>query len=88
MLLLTNTRYCGLKLWKDVCYDKGVRLRIRRDIVYKLWRLCCRETEALTVEELIQVAPWQEEAIMFWTKFLDKDYKTRHEEYDEYLSLK
>ena len=54
--LVMKKEFMGLTLYKDYCAD-----RVNKSTLFKLWLECCRKSQAVSLEQMIEFAPYQEE---------------------------
>lgn len=71
--LLTAIEFSGFKIYNDKLCST---LNICQQSVYKLWMHCCRSFEVMTVDQMIDFAPYMAEKLKLWDKFVDKQGKT------------
>jgi hypothetical protein len=73
LMLVTKPEFFGRKIYNDkVCNSTNVC----KQTVYQLWLHCVRKHGALTLEQMIQFAPYMEEQIRIYDRFVDSDGKT------------
>lgn len=73
LMLVTQKEFLGHKIYNDkVCNNTNVS----KQTVYRLWLHCVRRHGALTLEQLIQFAPYMEETLRTYDKYVDKDGRT------------
>ena len=62
----------GLRLYKDNCKDEGDR-KIKKRYLFRIWLHCCRRARAVTLEQLIALAPYWEDYLRHKDRFYDED---------------
>lgn len=73
LMLVTKPEFYGRKIYNDkVCNSTNVC----KQTVYQLWLHCVRRHEALTLEQLIEFAPYMEEQLRVYDRYVDKEGRT------------
>lgn len=72
-MLVTKSEFYGHKIYNDKICNA---LNLCKQTVYKLWLHCVRRHQALSLEQMIEFAPYMEEQLRMYDKFVDKDGKT------------
>jgi len=86
LILSTKEDYYGHKIYNDkVCSV----LNIRKQTVYRLWLHCVKRHGALTLDQMIQFAPYLEQNLRMYDKYVDSNGKTtlNQEEYIAYRKV-
>lgn len=73
LMLVTKSDYFGRKIYNDkVCNTMNVCKRT----IYQIWLHCVRRHQTLTLEQLIEFAPYMEENLRVYDKYVDRNGKT------------
>lgn len=65
--------FMGLKLYTDKLCDPT---RVKKQTIFQLWLKCCRQTRAVTLEQMIAFAPYQEDYLRLLDKYVDETGRT------------
>lgn len=63
----------GMKIYNDKLCNT---LNICQHNIYRLWLHCTRRHNAVSLQQMIDFAPYMEEKLKVWDRFVDKDGKT------------
>ena len=69
--LVMEKEFMGLTLYKDYC-----AARVNKATLFKLWLNCCRKSNAVTLEQMIAFAPYQEDYLRRQDRFVDEEGRT------------
>lgn len=73
LILVTKQEYYGHKIYNDkVCNN----LHVRKNTVYRLWLHCVRRHKALTLEQMIEFAPYMKDNLLMYDKYVDNNGRT------------
>ena len=73
LILVTKQEYYGHRIYNDkVCNT----LNVRKNTVYRLWLHCVRRHKALTLEQLLQFAPYMDQNLRVYDKYVDNNGRT------------
>jgi hypothetical protein len=87
LLVTNNTEFEGKKIYNDKLCNN---LNLNQQLVYKLWLHCVRRHKTITLDEMIKFAPYMEERILLWDKYVDEEGRTTRnmQEYMAYRKQK
>ena len=73
----------GIPLYNDKMCQPD---RVNKQTIFQLWMHCCRSSNAVSIEQMIEFQPHAEEALRTYDRFVDNEGKTTliPEEYKEF----
>ena len=85
--LVTSKDFMGIPLYNDKMCQPD---RVNRQTIFQLWMHCCRTSNAVSVEQMIEFQPHAEEQLRMYDKFVDSEGKTtlNPEEYKQFREQK
>lgn len=73
LLLTTKREFMGHKIYNDkLCQT----MEVHQQTVYRLWLHLCRRHQVVTLQEMIEFAPYQAERLRIWDRHVDTNGKT------------
>merc|ERR1711924_90204 len=71
--LITVSEFYGEKIFNDKLCST---LQVKQQSVYRLWLHCCRLHQPVTLEQMIEFAPYMKDKLIIWDKHVDANGKT------------
>ena len=87
LALIQQTKFQGVKLFKDKFKDLPKEVNISRHERFQLWLSLVRQKKALTNEEFMRVFPMSAENAKVWDYCIDEDGKP-YKEYHKYIKFR
>ena len=85
--LVTSREFMGIPLYNDkICQPD----RVNKKTINQLWMHCCRSSNAVNIEQMIEFQPHAEETLRMYDRFVDNEGKTtlNPEEYKQFRERK
>lgn len=71
--LSTSSEFYGNKIFNDKLCSS---LNLKQQSIFQIWLHCTRRHGVVTLDQMIDFAPYQKEKLLLWDKFVDSDGKT------------